>query len=159
MFEIPLVDALVGDLYQCENRFVQGFNWKRVGTLAPGDVSPYVESTDPVLHNHLDRVPATFFKGLPVSKWKSLQLVRVDAEFVRSYDSYSNPRWQVLFYDGAGYKLSPRLTDPEYEAFLDDRGVPSRQCILTVSLGEPYAPGRSPKYCYKLVAGVIPMDK
>ena len=108
-----------------------------------------------ILHSHTDYVEPTYFKSLPFEQWKSLQLIRATVNF--SKDTYKQSHWRASFRDKTGYFLSLKVTDSKIVDKLNNKAEIGSDCILTISLTGPWAPGdrSKPERCYKLVAGVI----
>jgi hypothetical protein len=105
------------------------------------------------LHSPEGWVAPALLEALPPDQWQSLQLVRCSAtRFVAAEKG-----WRVRFEDVAGNAYSPKLTDPVAIKRLSGGERIGPDCLLTISLGEPWAPedGSLPARCYKLVAGVI----
>jgi len=152
--EIDLTDENPGTRFQRENRVIQSWRWRIVGRRPVSDVLRYCDFATPILHNAKASVCPTELEVLPPLKWKSLQLVRAhDVKFKRSYR-----HCRARFRDRAGggpYDLA--VTDPEMNRNLPDEGITISDCLLTVSLGEPWRHSGSSNeaMCYKLVAAVI----
>jgi len=155
--DVPLAEDRPSppDRYQYENWFVDSWTWEVVGRWSVKQVEPFIESEAIILHTVNDRVEPPYLDSLPPEQWKSLQLVKSKVTF--SKDSWATRRWRASFKDGSGNLLYIRVTDPVISDRLDRHENLSRECLLTVSLTEPWAPddGSQPERCYKLVAGVI----
>jgi hypothetical protein len=83
-------------------------------------------------------------------------LVRAgQVEYVR--DRWNPKRWRGCFHDAAGHKYQLKVTDAIVCDRLGRGEQISPECILTISLIEPWAPegGSKPAMCYKLIAAVI----
>ena len=151
--EIPLAKDRPKDRYQKENRFVESWDWKIVGSISPKKTLKYCEDASVILHSHTDRVEPKALEALPFEQWKSLQLIRAKVTFDR--DTFIRRRWRARFPDGSGHHLDLIVTDPQIKMKLRKGDEVKSDCLLTISLGTPWAPSRSkPKLCYKLVAGV-----
>lgn len=153
--EIPLKSNVLSDKYQRENRLVDNWSWNIVGRATIGNVIKLCESNAQILHNDIDHVDATDMDLLPMPDWKSLQLIQTQVQFVP--DSYDNSRWRAEFQDGLGNDYSLKVTDPDFDTKLRSGSSVSSDCILCISLPEPWKPdtGNQPLRSYKLVAGVI----
>jgi Dual OB-containing domain len=155
--EIPLATDMPfpPDRYQIENRFVDSWDWKSVGSCSVNDILDYCENTDAILHSHDDFVDPKYFDSLPTDDWKSLQLVKTGVSFAR--DQWDPSRWRAFFRDGSNRGLYLKVTDPCITLKLRRGDKVARECILTVSIAGPWQPpdGTKPERCYKLVAGVI----
>ena len=141
------------DKYQIENEYVNQYTWAIKGKANIKQIQRYCEDKGLFLHSISDTVEPPYLDGLPSKEWKSLQLVMVDTIF--SKDFYSG--WRTEFHDGNGNYMYLKVTDPIAIHSLDSGNNLDGQCILTISLGKPWAPknvNTSP-LCYKLVAGVI----
>lgn len=132
--------------------------WRVVGKATIDDIRKYCEPKGPLLHNTepkvpLDKLPCFASPGTPM---KSLALVSPSGPVI--FRHVGQRRWggnkvtASFVFDGVEYTLP--VTDYRIENAFS--GSPSQvpQCLLTVSLGLPYE-----SYCYKLVAGVIPLSE
>ena len=155
VIEIPIEDSGPDNGCQPENRLIQSGKWRKVGQKRPSAVLKYCENDDIILHNHEDRVVASFFDGIPRIQWKSLQLVR--NRNVRFYLDYWGKR-RAVFRDGQGHYLELAVKDPVFLKKLVKNEDISEDCIMAISLAGPWSLSDTEiKYCYKLVAGVIEM--
>jgi len=153
IIDIPLEDHGPDEGCQPENRLVKPGKWQKVGRKRPREVLKYCEDDLIILHNHTDRVLATFFEKLPRRKWKSLQLVR-NKNVSFNLDFWGKRR--AFFRDGEGHYLELAVKDPDFLNKLVREEQVSSDCIMTISLAGPWSPsGTEPQRCYKLVAGVI----
>jgi hypothetical protein len=94
-----------------------------------------------------------------IDEWRSLQLVHPPAVHFQR-DPHHAQRWRAVFEHGrTSYSLP--VTDPLCTAKLDARAPVGPDCLLTVSLGGPWAPrdGGRPEACYKLVAAAIDLRR
>ncbi len=153
--EIPLTSCRPKDRYQRENRLVESWDWKVIGSVSSMDILNYCEDNTIILHSRNDRVTPQVLEALPFEEWKSLQLVRADVIFERDY--WNRNRWRASFYDGSGNLLYLKVDYPEVVARLNNGEEIESDCLLTISLAGPWTPpdGSQPERCYKLVAGVI----
>jgi hypothetical protein len=114
------------------------------------------ELADALAAERIEYVFATeYFDDRGIEEWRSLQLLRPPSvRFQR--DPRNAERWRALFEHGRT-RYSLRVTDPLCTAKLDAGVSVRRDCLLTVSLGGPWAPcdGSRAEACYKLVAAVI----
>lgn len=156
---------------QPENWLVSKRGWTIVRQMSPLEASfflqPYLFPGPDLFGDTSYRIQASGGK-LPTVK-ESLVLVeprniRWTIEERQQDDQPRRPRKQALFnLSGAAYRLT--VTDPVWEdklsnppggeqhpAEADGHSPKCRRCF-TISLGEPFKDG----YCYKLVAGVIPL--
>ena len=136
--------------------------WQRVGRFNWSQLKSLAEGTEPLFasaavagdrHGHNNRIPEEDARRLTTS----LRLIHVPNMEVHSLPD------RVLRFDGRfwlgdiAYQL--RITDPvfsEAESYSEyDRTL--GECLLTISLGEPYRHPNSkgPAYCYRLIAGII----
>jgi hypothetical protein len=153
--EIDLTTRNPGTKYQCENRVMRNRAWRRVGQIRPKSLLTYCDDTTPILHSKDDRVAPEFLDALPPEQWTSLQLVHPKrASFAR--DSWNPNRWRASFRDAVGNHYSLKVTDPVVCGRLNHDERIGADCVLTVSLPEPWSPDDStPEMCYKLVAAII----
>jgi hypothetical protein len=154
--ELTLNPPLGNTKYQRENRVMPAWDWKIVGQATPDQLLPWCDFTAPVLHTATDWVAPSELDKLPPAQWKSLQLVHsARTEFVP--DRGGGPRWRIRFRDKAGNPYSLKITDALVCNRLSRGEKFKSDCLLTVSLTEPWAPadGAKPELCYKLVAAVV----
>jgi hypothetical protein len=144
--------------YQRENRLITSSQWAITGKLSSSDVVKYCDSSPSVLHGPHKVVEPSDLDALTPDAWKSLELRHV-THVKYSKDPYKNERWVTTFRTSGRFpkEYSLKLTDPVATGKLQ-RGIslPS-ECLLTISLTEPYALPQfnKPELCYKLVAAVI----
>jgi len=155
---IPLESDRPIDRYQRENRVITSWDWKVLNTVSPTDISRYCEDSATILHSHTDYVEPTYFESLPFEKWESLQLIRTMVNF--SKDTFKPSHWRASFRDKTGHFLYLKVTDSKIVDKLNNKAEIGSDCILTISLTGPWAPGdrSKPERCYKLVAGVIELQ-
>ena len=157
VIEIPLEDHGPDDGCQPENRLVKPGKWRKVDQKKSREVINYCEDNSVILHNHIDRVLATFFEELPRRKWKSLQLIR-NKNVSFNLDFWGKRR--AFFCDGEGHGLELAVKDPVFLNKLVKEEPVSSDCIMTISLAGPWSPNETePKRCYKLVAGLSNYDR
>jgi hypothetical protein len=149
-------DAVVP--YQAENRYCTQ-EWKRVGRWKPSDVRQLCESDDRVLGTtDSDAIPERLFKLQRHGRscWKSLQLIHArKVEFEQADD-----KWTGRFRSSTGRDYELRVTD---EGFTDSlTSSVEGPCVLLLSLTRPWkhylSPKDKPRKCYKLIAGVMPLQ-
>jgi len=142
--------------YQCENCVMPAYDWQIVGTAQPQELLPCCDATVPILHTDTDRVATEMLEHLPPAQWRSLQLVRANpVTFGR--DHWDQRRWRASFSDAGGNHYSLKITDaPTCDRLARNEEI-GRDCLLTVSLTEPWTHDAEerPPTCYKLVAAVI----
>ena len=111
----------------------------------------------PLFFNAGERVRTERLEQEAPRNWESLRLIRPrELEFERDYRD--NRKWRAAFLDTADDWYSLHLTDPIALQQLDRGKVLSSDCLLTLSLCEPWTPPddpTKPPACYKLVAAVI----
>ena len=155
--EIELDQPAFTTRFQCENRQVRSWNWRRTGRVAIRDVMIYCSNSRNVLHNHVKVVEPAQMQLLPPTKWTSLQLIHVKNVTFQS-DPRKENRWQAKFSVGwFGPKYCLSVTDPEVTQLLNKGEEIRPECLLTISLTEPieFKQYDKPPLCYKLVAAVI----
>ncbi|MCO6043336.1 hypothetical protein NG895_05400 [Aeoliella sp. ICT_H6.2] len=156
ILELDLIKPRIVDEFQCENRFIRNWRWKRKRRLKRDAVKKYVESDTPILHSSGDRVAPDDLLVLPPEDWKSLQLVRPrNLRFGRHY--YDPNRWVAHFFDRAGNSYSLKVTDPVATRKLEGGQSISKRSLLTVSMAKPWSHDdtQKPPMCYKVVAAVV----
>jgi hypothetical protein len=157
VFEADLGPPRLKTRFQRENREILNYAWRRVGKLAPHDLTKHCSHDDPLLHSVDKTVVPAELEKLPPEQWTSLALIHVrDARFVR--DVRNDDRWFVRFSagkTGAAYHL--HLTDPHATVQLNRGGSIRPDCLLGVSLTAPiaYPEFKLPELCYKIVATAI----
>lgn len=132
--------------------FVGKMTWKGLQSLAETPPTLWLDgrSTQKGKNDEMDSQQAL---QLP----SSLCMVHVtDAVlFATKFDANSKLERRMRFtYMGITYKL--KVTDLLIEASHNDVGeFPIGECLLTISISEPYQKNDKESCCYKLVAGVI----
>jgi hypothetical protein len=142
--------------FQCENRFIKGWDWSLFGRFRKAALHKHVDQATPILHTTSDRVSPILLEKLAPEQWKSLQLVA--PRKLRFENDYCDQhRWRARFEDRAGNEYYLKVTDPDVTRRLELGHKISATSVLTVSLTKPWAPanGSKPALCYKLVAAVI----
>ncbi|MGW8257193.1 MAG: dual OB domain-containing protein [Thermoguttaceae bacterium] len=155
--DIELDEPTFTTRFQCENRQVRNWNWRRAGRATFRDVMLYCSKSRYVLHNRVKIVDPSYLENFPPSKWASLQLIHVKNAFFQP-NPRKPKRWQAVFSLGLfGAKYCLTVTDPETTQLLNQGGEIRPECLLTISLTEPieFKQYDKPPLCYKLVAGVI----
>jgi|LSQX01.3.fsa_nt_gb hypothetical protein len=142
--------------YQCENCVMPAYDWQIVGRAEPIHLLPCCERTTPILHTDTDRVAPALLEQLPPAHWRSLQLVRANP-VTFGQDYWNRRRWRADFQDEAGNHYSLKVTDPLACDRLARGEEIGQDCILTISLIEPWTHNaeEKPPTCYKLVAAVV----
>lgn len=145
--------------FQCENQVVSDWNWKIVGQVEMDKLEKFVEDTSPILHSSDEPVNASILKDKDPSEWKSLQLVKPKNLTFR-WNPKKYGRWLADFQDAHDNNYSLSVTDPVITPRLKrNRGVISEECLLTVSLPNPWKPDPNPHNiplaCYRVIAAVI----
>jgi hypothetical protein len=158
VIRIPFVrgDAVVP--YQAENRY-RTQDWKRVDRWKPSEVRRLCESDDRLLGTtDSDAIPERFFKLQRHGRscWKSLQLIHAPKVKFEQADD----KWMGRFRASTGRDYELRVTD---EGFTDSlTNTVEGPCVLLLSLTRPWkhylSPKDKPKKCYKLIAGVVPLE-
>jgi hypothetical protein len=153
--EVPVHVNGPTDGCQPENKLLKSGLWKRVGRVKPEELLRYCEDDSKILHNNLDHVRASCFRMIPGYGWKSLQLIHNDnIDF--EPDENNKTKWRAKFTNSKGIDLSLRITDPVICQRLDRGEKINKDCLLTVSMAPGWSPDKkTPKKCYKFVAGVV----
>ena len=140
--------------YQRENCVMPAYDWRIIERTTPDQILRYCDATVPILHTTGDRVAPALLDGLSSTQWKSLQLVHANnVEFCR--DSREMSRWRATFTDTAGNRYALKVTDSSICDRLLRGETINQECLLTVSLTEPWAGSTNSAMCYKLIAAVI----
>ena len=160
IIDVPLVRHLPRD-YQTENWLLDyRFYWKKVGVCSWSDLKKVAESTGPLWVNEIstyngtnDQVPLSQL----TTETRSLKLIHVGKVRLRVFTpgtkfGDSRRRVQASFqFVGVDYALW--VTDPCIEQALlrkDDGIYHLEECLLTISLGEPFK-----EHAQKLVAAIV----
>ena len=156
VFELDLSDVNPGTRFQRENRVIENWDWRLVGHKTPQEMLRYCDDSAPILYNAFDRVDPAQLTALASSDWKSLQLVHA-SRVTFSRDSFDPRGWRAQFQDAGGAHYNLKVTDPVARDRLNRGKTLGPNCLLTVSLAEPWAraDGSKAAFCYKLVAAVI----
>ncbi|HEY9694894.1 MAG TPA: DUF488 domain-containing protein [Oculatellaceae cyanobacterium] len=141
--------------FECENLSVLPGEWKCLDKVKPIDVIKYCNNYSYILHNSIKYVNPSFLQSLPFAQRCTLQLVHV-TKF--SVNRTGTTGWQGTIETTNGRSLkAAKITDPVFVSKLEEGYQPVNDCLITVSLGIPWAPenweGEEP--CWKLIAGVI----
>ena len=154
--EMELDPPLLTTRFQRENRVAPNWKWKVVGKLTADDVVGLCDDTTPIFYGDGDRVLPQQIDELPPKEWKSLQLVQ-PRELRFATDRWKASDWRAHFQDAVGNHYPLKVKDPTFLDNLKADETPSDSCLITVSLGGPWAPddGSQPEQCYKLAAAVI----
>lgn len=138
--------------FQPENRLLGDGPWRRVGRVEARALLRVCEKPDVLLGNAGDRIGYSAINKLAVHRRRSLCLVHARNFTVEHVDREDRrPQWRAHFdYGGRILTKGLVITDGDAEARLEAGETPARECILTISLGEPWE-----GYCYKLVAGIV----
>ena len=141
--------------FQRENYVVTNWDWKIVGKAKPGELLNYCDDGNPILFTDNDRVSPKLLEKLSGDKWESLRLVQ--PRNVKCEPVYKSGQWRARFKDSAGNEYALKVTDLIICDRLNDGEDINSDCILTISLGEPWEPPDKsiPEHCYKLVAAAI----
>jgi hypothetical protein len=157
LIQMDLDEPAFNTRFQCENRRVLDWNWKRLNRILASNVVYYSSRSKYVLHGPGKVVEPAQMESLPPQKWASLQLIHVKNAFFRRDDRKAD-RWKAEFSIGwFGPKYCIAVTDPQATELLNKGEEIRAECLLTVSLTEPieFPQYNKPPLCYKLVAGVI----
>lgn len=157
LIELQLDAPTYATRFQCENRPMQNWNWRRAGRINAGDILKYCIKDNIVLHGPGKTVEPAEMERLPPEKWTSLELIHA-TNVTFQPDPRTTLRWQARFSTirpETTYCLT--ITDPEATIRLNKKERIKSECILTISLTEPkeFKEYGKPERCYKLVAAVI----
>jgi hypothetical protein len=156
VLEIPFNDDGPDYGFQPENKSLKSGCWKKIGQITPQDLLDYCEKDSIILHNHENYVPFNDFAKIPKQLWKSLQLVRSKKVTFKNKVWGRRVKWRINFRYGLYRHMDIPVTDPVLLNKLDKGEEISNDCILTISLGMPFAKNKAgPQLCYKLLAGVV----
>jgi len=149
--EIPLGSDGPHLDYQPENRYLLDGSWSKVDTVKPGQIFKYCEEDELLLHNADRRIHMDRLLSLPSNDRKSLCLIKVHVNFSTEEDVHRRKRVNASFrYSAYEYRIP--VTDYEFERQFPADKTAEADCLLTISLGQPF---KSDNCCYKFVAGVI----
>ncbi|MEE3716111.1 hypothetical protein V2H45_05045 [Tumidithrix elongata RA019] len=130
-----------------------------MGKVEPHTLIKYCGNYTQILHDSGKYVNPSYLRNLPFQERRTLQLVQVTNFIVeQGKNSTGNTDWRSTIQTVNGLKLTGvKITDPVFVKKLDTGYQPKKDCLVTVSLGMPWAPkdweGEEP--CWKLIAGVI----
>jgi hypothetical protein len=143
--------------FQRENHEVRDWEWRVVGRVQPSDLLPYCDDASPLFFTFGERVNVERLERESPQNWQSLRLIGPQSlEF--EPDERDGRKWRAAFLDAADDWYSLRLTDPVALRRLDRGCRLAAECLLTVSLCEPWFPPddpTKPPACYKIAAAVI----
>jgi hypothetical protein len=149
--EIPLgIDGPNLD-YQPENRYLLDGPWNKVGTVEPSQIFKFCEKDELLLHNADRKIHVDKLLSLPPNDRRSLTLIKVHVNFSTGADIHRRMRVNASFGHGAIEYCIP-VTDYEFRRRYPPYETSEADCILTISLGQPF---ENDNCCYKFVAGVI----
>lgn len=148
--------------YQTENWLLDpNFYWVKEREAPWAEVARLVDPGGPLWQLGFstvvglnDRVPLACASGLPDSL-RLIRLPRMVLVVCAPGEDFGNPKRKVYGYfvhDGQDYRLT--VTDPVIERkylALANGTYELGECLVTVSLGEPFN-----DYCYKLIAAILP---
>jgi hypothetical protein len=144
---------------ECENRSILSGKWVCSGQIKAVDLIQYYVNFPEILHNSWKYVEPSYLQNLSFQERRTLQLVYVvNFSVEKKTTSKGNSEWRGTIEVANGQKLSgAKITDPVFIDKLETGHKPENNCLVTVSLGIPWAPpkweGETP--CWKLIAGVI----
>lgn len=149
--EIPLKSDGPHLDYQPENRYLLDGSWNKVGTVEPDEIFKYCEEDELLLHNVDRRIHMDRLLSLPPEERKSLCLIKAHVNFFTESDIRGRKRVNASFgYSALQYCIP--VTDYEFERQFPANEAAETDCILTISLGQPF---KVDNCCYKFVAGVV----
>ncbi|MDT9178226.1 MAG: hypothetical protein P5702_12405 [Limnospira sp. PMC 1291.21] len=152
--DIPLSDT--GNGYEYENRLILRGSWKHIGRVSPMDVVCYCD--DEIIHSHchdwLNAIPYSYISSLPRHQRRTLQIVKVDG-FKTWCNNYG--KWKGEIPLEGGNSLVLNVTDPELCTKLDNDYILSPECLVVLSLSQPWKKRNSDDQllCYRLVVAVL----
>jgi hypothetical protein len=149
---IPLNEKERGEGHESENRLIRSGEWTISGQALSSDLLKFRESE--LLHfeedDWLQAVPYTYLQSLPRNKCRTLQLLQTDDFQVRQKEL---GKWRGIMPIGNSDEvLNASITDPKLCRLLDNGHQVSPNCLLVMSLSQPFP--KTDK-CYRLIAGVI----
>ncbi len=155
VIELDLAPPTFTTRFQCENRLILNWNWRRIRVADMGEVLKYVQEGDAVLYTRGKVVEPARIERLPPEKWASLQLVH-GRNVSFEPDPRDDHRWQARFSTGGfGQDYLIKITDPIATVRLNSGRMLAANCLLTISLTEPIQVFDKPELCYKLAAGIL----
>lgn len=163
LIDIPLIEARPKG-YQQENWLLDpDAYWQKAGTANWDELQARLDPPGPLWINGFrtnrtnDRIPLNVAANID----SSLRLIKVPSMTLSVFkpgQAFGNPKRRVQGRFGyAGHDYQLWVTDPIYEREMlarpDGDYDADGECVLTVSLGEPYNDA-----CYKLIAAIIEHD-
>jgi hypothetical protein len=159
ILEIPLADSGNDFGFECENLSVLPGQWKCLDKFQPTDLLRYCGSFTDILHNARKYVDPSYLQSLRFHERRTLQLVQVVTFSVeQKTNSQGNTEWRGTIESSNGQRLEgAKITDPLLFQKLETGYQPKNRCLVTVSLGMPWAPPNweGEKPCWKLIGGLI----
>jgi hypothetical protein len=162
ILEIPLENDGPDFEFESENLTIAPGEWKRIGQAEPANLLSYCRNYSHILHNSSKYVTVPYLQSLPVYERRTLQLVQTKELHVENTQRVKGgTSWKGTLVTVTGQRLTgAAITDPMFVERLERGHRPKNPCLVTVSLGMPYAPqeweGEPP--CWKLIAGVIELS-
>jgi len=147
--------------YQSENWIMAPGKWEFVRKIIRQELLRYCENDGLLMYSTNDCVKPSYLDSLPPAQWKSLQLLRVRANFVKDRSYYTRPKYRVMFEDKYKNMLNISVTNEEFLDRLESgEKFKDKEFLITVSLGRPWQPpnGGLPLKCYKLAAGILELE-
>jgi hypothetical protein len=154
--KIPLNETERGKGHESENRLTLSGEWTVTGQVQSSDLLKFRESE--LLHfeedSWLQAVPYKYLQSLPRNKCRSLQLVQTENLQVRQKEL---GKWRgIMPLGNSDEALNASITDPKLCRLLSDGHQISPNCLLTMSLSQPFQKSEDTELmCYRLIAGVI----
>lgn len=164
ILSIPLASTGPDFGFECENRLILSGRWYVDGRARPEALRAYLGDEQCLLHNTEKWVTLPFMYSLPPAARRTLQLVETRSFQVcrRQRKQGHDNVWIGSLVTRTGQRLEANITDPVYSAWLNLGHQPDQHCLVTVSLSMPWRPSDRPndeEKCWKLIAGVIELDK
>ncbi len=157
---IPLTTELFGAKHQCENRCLLPGEWTCEGTASFGDIRPYCSHAATILGTNTPYIPLNDILRRPREQRASLELVETVRFSIRNIgiSAQGGHKWFGAIETTGGAQLEARITDPVLIEKLENSYQPPPNCLVTISLTEPYTPDHweeDEQPCWKVIAAVI----
>lgn len=157
--EIPLESDGPNRELQPENRrIIQGPPWKRRGRATLAEIQRYCQPEGPLLYNTCGRIHPSEIRSACATGVQPSSLALIRPSLPVHFFTRGTPRGKRVqaVFDFGGNRYQLRVTDYIFEKQFPPYHTETKPCLLAVSLAMPF---ERDGYCYKLVAGVIPLSE
>jgi hypothetical protein len=145
-----------GNGHEAENRLILAGSWTRNGRAEPSDLLSFTDTN--LLHFHnkdwLNAIPFDYLESLPRHERRTLQIIHTN--YFGCFISHGKWRGYILG-KNSGLMLDCSITAPEIRKRLDNGENIPANCLVILSLSQPWSPKDSigKKMCHRLIVGII----